>query len=58
MIAIEDTFTIMLLKNKNAIIYGAGGSVGKAVAKTFADEGAKVFLTGRTTEKINKRLKK
>lgn len=42
----------MLLKNKNAVIYGAGGAVGKAVGKTFADEGAKVFLTGRTTEKI------
>ena len=38
----------MLLKNKNAVIYGAGGSVGKAVAKAFASEGAKVFLTGRT----------
>jgi NAD(P)-dependent dehydrogenase (short-subunit alcohol dehydrogenase family) len=42
----------MLLKNKNAVIYGAGGAVGKAVARTFAAEGAKVFLTGRTTEKI------
>ncbi len=42
----------MLLKNKNAVIYGAGGAVGKAVAKTFADEGAKVFLTGRTVGKI------
>lgn len=38
----------MLLKNKNAVIYGAGGSLGGAVAMTFAREGAKVFLTGRT----------
>ncbi len=42
----------MLLKNKNAVIYGAGGSVGKAVAKVFAEEGAKVFLAGRTIEKL------
>jgi 3-oxoacyl-[acyl-carrier protein] reductase len=38
----------MQLKNKNAVIYGAGGSIGGAVAKAFAREGAKVFLTGRT----------
>jgi NAD(P)-dependent dehydrogenase (short-subunit alcohol dehydrogenase family) len=38
----------MLLEGKNAIIYGAGGSVGGAVARTFAREGARVFLTGRT----------
>lgn len=42
----------MLLKNKNAVIYGAGGSVGKAVAKAFASEGAKVFLTGRTLDNL------
>jgi len=43
----------MLLKNKNAIIYGAGGSVGQAVARAFAKEGAKVFLTGRNLEKLH-----
>jgi len=37
----------MLLENKNAVIYGAGGAVGGAVARAFAREGAKVFLTGR-----------
>lgn len=42
----------MLLKNKNAVIYGAGGSIGRAVAKAFASEGAKVFLAGRTTAKL------
>ena len=26
----------MLLENKNAIIYGAGGSIGSGVARTFA----------------------
>jgi 3-oxoacyl-[acyl-carrier protein] reductase len=38
----------MLLKNKNAVIYGAGGAIGGAVARAFAREGAKVFLVGRT----------
>src|SRR6476660_2145152 len=37
----------MMLKNKVAVIYGAGGAIGGAVARAFADEGAKVFLTGR-----------
>ena len=36
----------MILKNKVAVIYGAGGGIGGAVARTFAKEGAKVFLTG------------
>jgi NAD(P)-dependent dehydrogenase (short-subunit alcohol dehydrogenase family) len=37
----------MLLKNKVAVIYGAGGAIGGAVARAFALEGAKLFLTGR-----------
>jgi NAD(P)-dependent dehydrogenase (short-subunit alcohol dehydrogenase family) len=37
----------MLLTNKTAVIYGAGGAIGTAVARAFASEGAKVFLTGR-----------
>lgn len=36
----------MLLENKNAMIYGGGGSIGGAVAREFAREGAKVFLAG------------
>lgn len=38
----------MLLENKNAIVYGAGGSIGGAVARAYAREGARVFLAGRT----------
>ena len=38
----------MLLERKNAVIYGAGGSIGGAVARAFAREGARVFLAGRT----------
>lgn len=37
----------MMLKNKVAVIYGAGGDIGGGVARAFAREGAKVFLTGR-----------
>jgi NAD(P)-dependent dehydrogenase (short-subunit alcohol dehydrogenase family) len=42
----------MLLENKNAIIYGAGGGIGGGVARSFARQGAKVFLAGRTREKL------
>ncbi len=37
----------MMLKDKVAVIYGAGGAIGGAVARAFAREGAKLFLTGR-----------
>jgi NAD(P)-dependent dehydrogenase (short-subunit alcohol dehydrogenase family) len=35
----------MMLEDKGAVIYGGGGSVGGAVARAFAPEGAKLFLT-------------
>jgi NAD(P)-dependent dehydrogenase (short-subunit alcohol dehydrogenase family) len=37
----------MLLENKTAVIYGAGGAIGAAVAHAFAREGATLILTGR-----------
>ncbi len=40
------------LENKVAVIY-ADGTVGGAIAKSFAQEGAKVFLTGRTLKKLD-----
>ena len=42
----------MLLKDKNAIIYGAAGAAGSAVAQAFAREGARVYLTGRNVEAL------
>ncbi|MBO0792735.1 MAG: SDR family oxidoreductase [Ktedonobacteraceae bacterium] len=42
----------MLLEKKNAVIYGAGGAVGSALARAFAHEGARVFLTGRTLSSL------
>lgn len=37
----------MLLRDATAIIYGAGGSIGGAVARALAAEGARLFVTGR-----------
>ena len=42
----------MLLEAKNAVIYGGGGSIGAAVARAFAREGARVHLAGRTLETL------
>ena len=38
----------MSLQRKTVVIYGAGGAIGGVVARAFAREGARVFLTGRT----------
>jgi 3-oxoacyl-[acyl-carrier protein] reductase len=43
----------MLLEDKTAVIYGAGGSIGGAVARAFGREGARVFLAGRTLAKLD-----
>ena len=42
----------MLLGSKTAVVYGAAGSVGSAVARAFAREGASVFLAGRRLEAV------
>jgi 3-oxoacyl-[acyl-carrier protein] reductase len=41
-----------LLEGKHAVVFGAAGSIGAAVAKEFAAEGAKVSLAGRTKSKV------
>jgi 3-oxoacyl-[acyl-carrier protein] reductase len=38
----------MLAHDKIVVVYGGAGHVGSAVARAFAREGARVFLTGRT----------
>jgi 3-oxoacyl-[acyl-carrier protein] reductase len=43
---------VLLAESKNAVIYGAGGSIGGAVARAFAREGASVFLVGRTRTRL------
>ena len=45
--------TDMLLENKTAVIYAAGGAIGAAVARAFAREGASLFLTGRDVAKVD-----
>ena len=43
----------MMLKGKVAIVYGAGGSIGSAVARAYAREGARVFLAGRSRDALD-----
>jgi len=42
----------MLLQNKVALITGSGRGIGRAIAKLFAQEGARVFLTARTETEL------
>ena len=37
-----------ILEHKCALVFGASGSIGTAIAREFAAEGARVFLVGRT----------
>jgi NAD(P)-dependent dehydrogenase (short-subunit alcohol dehydrogenase family) len=41
-----------ILAGKNAVVFGAGGTIGSAVAREFAAEGAEVFLAGRTSANV------
>ena len=43
----------MLLQDKVAVIYGAGGAIGGAVARAYASEGAAVFVTGHTRASVD-----
>jgi 3-oxoacyl-[acyl-carrier protein] reductase len=45
---------MMMLESKTAVIYGGGGAVGGAVARAFADAGARVHLAGRSTARLEK----
>ncbi|NUR30595.1 MAG: SDR family oxidoreductase [Catenulispora sp.] len=40
----------MILQDKIAVVYGGAGTIGEAVARAFAAEGAKVHVTGRSRE--------
>lgn len=44
----------MLLTGRTAIVYGASGAVGKAVARAFAREGAKVVMSARRREPLDR----
>lgn len=43
----------MLLEDRTAIVYGASGAVGGAVAKAFAREGARVVLAARGRDRLD-----
>ena len=43
----------MLLENKTAVIYGAGGAIGGAVARAFEREGATLLLPGREVDALD-----
>jgi NAD(P)-dependent dehydrogenase (short-subunit alcohol dehydrogenase family) len=43
----------MLLEDKTAVVYGAGGAIGGAVARSFAREGSRLFLTGPNVAKVD-----
>ena len=43
-----------LLQDKVAVVYGGGGAIGGATARVFARVGARVFLAGRTAEKLER----
>ena len=42
------------LENRNAVIYGGGGSLGSAIAKALARAKANVFLAGRNLAPVHK----
>jgi 3-oxoacyl-[acyl-carrier protein] reductase len=44
----------LLLDGKTAVVYGAGGPIGSAVARAYAREGASVHLAGRTREPLER----
>jgi 3-oxoacyl-[acyl-carrier protein] reductase len=56
-----DERTTVLLKDKTAIVYGAAGAIGSAVARAYTREGATVHLTGRTEatlEQVAERIRR
>ncbi len=49
------------IKGKIALVTGSTAGIGFAIAKALANEGAKVFVNGRTADRVNQaveRLKK
>ena len=44
--------SIPVLNGKHAVVFGAAGTIGSAVAREFAAAGAEVFLSGRTKPNV------
>ena len=47
-----DVLEVMKLKDKVAIVTGAGGGVGKSITRRLVSEGTKVVLIGRDRSKL------
>jgi NAD(P)-dependent dehydrogenase (short-subunit alcohol dehydrogenase family) len=43
----------LTLQGKHGVVFGAGGSIGSAVARELASEGAELFLAGRTSASVD-----
>lgn len=43
----------MLLQDKTAVVFGAGGNLGKQVARAFIEHGAKVFISSKHAESMS-----
>lgn len=46
--------TTKILENKNALIIGGSGGIGKAIAVSFVKNGAKVIISGTSDEKLSR----
>ena len=46
------------IKNKKALVSGSTAGIGYAIAKALANEGAEVFVNGRTAERVNEAVEK
>ena len=44
--------SVPVLNGKHAVVFGAAGTIGAAVAREFAAAGAEVFLAGRTKSTV------
>jgi 3-oxoacyl-[acyl-carrier protein] reductase len=49
-----EEITMTMLENKTAVVYGAGGAIGGAVARGLAEAGARVYLAGRSQGRLEK----
>ncbi len=47
-----NTSAALMLEGKTAIVFGAGGTLGKTVAREFAAQGARVFLSSLTQSRV------
>jgi NADP-dependent 3-hydroxy acid dehydrogenase YdfG len=47
----------MRLKNKIAVISGGTSGIGLAIAKSFVEEGAEIFIFGRRQDALDEAVK-